>query len=197
MTKIYQPKILSFLSQTTEPVDVEKIRTACGIGNWNTALTHCLDLLVQGRIHGQKTSKGWVFWAHQEKQLEPWEEARGNYEALKVSEEKVTLVLTHTLKTLTISFPKDTPEAQTLIQTLTNTPKGTKIALIKTDIPEKPLVVRTFTDRTVAVKRCLQTLLFRKMILCELCLKSYLSCLFFRKRQFLIFRYVVFGKVGC
>lgn len=52
----------TFVSEASEPVYVEKIRTCCGIGNWNTALKHCLELLIQGRIKGQKTSKGWIFW---------------------------------------------------------------------------------------------------------------------------------------
>jgi hypothetical protein len=154
MIKNYQQKIVSFLNKATDPVDVEKIRTACGIGNWNTALTNCLDLLVQGKIMGQKTSRGWVFWTHQETQLEPWQEAIGNLEALKISQEKVTLTLTHTLRNLTITFPKDTPEAQTLIETLTNTPRGTKIALLKTDLPEKPIIIRTFTETLNAKNEC-------------------------------------------
>jgi len=62
MTRNYEEKIVSFLSEATEPVDVEKIRVSCGIGNWNTALKHCLELLIQGRISGQKTSKSWIFW---------------------------------------------------------------------------------------------------------------------------------------
>ncbi len=70
--------ILTFLNGTTEPIDVEKIRVVCQIGNWNTALTHCLDLLLQEKIHGQKTSKGWVFWSRQNIQLKIWEEAIGN-----------------------------------------------------------------------------------------------------------------------
>jgi len=62
MARNYEEKISLFLSKATEPVDVEKIRISCGIGNWNTALKHCLELLIQGRIKGQKTSKGWIFW---------------------------------------------------------------------------------------------------------------------------------------
>ncbi len=152
MTKNYEEKILTFLTQTPEPVDVEKIRTACGIGNWNTALTHCLDLLVQEKIQGQKTSKGWIFWTHRETPLEPWQEAKGNLQDVKISEDKVTVSLIRTVRSFAIAFPKDSREAQTLIQALKDIPKGTKIALLKTDIPEKPLVIRTLTDTTVADK---------------------------------------------
>lgn len=59
----YKKKILDFLDEALQPQDVEKIRTACGIGNWNTALKHCLELHIEGRLQGQKTSKSWVFWA--------------------------------------------------------------------------------------------------------------------------------------
>ena len=58
----YKQRIYSFLMEADVPVDVEKIRVACGIGNWNTALKHCLELLIQGRAKGMKTSNGWVFW---------------------------------------------------------------------------------------------------------------------------------------
>jgi len=149
MTSNYQEKILTFLGQVTQPTDVEKIRASCGIGNWNTALTHCLELLVQDKIQGQKTSKGWTFWMYRETQLDPWEEAIGNYEDLKISEDKVTIILTHTIKSIAIAFPKETPEAQTLIQTLKNTKKGTKIAILKTDNPEKPIIIRTLNEATI------------------------------------------------
>jgi hypothetical protein len=44
-------------------MDVEKIRVACGIGNWETALKHCLELRIAGKIEAVKTSKSWVFSA--------------------------------------------------------------------------------------------------------------------------------------
>ena len=62
----YQEKIIGFLSQVTEPTDIEKIRVETGIGNWNTALKHCLELLIAKKISGTKTSKSWVFWVEKE-----------------------------------------------------------------------------------------------------------------------------------
>ena len=60
----YERRILRLLSKTEETaVDVEKIRRECHIGNWQTALKHCLELLYDGRIQGAKSSKGWIFWA--------------------------------------------------------------------------------------------------------------------------------------
>ena len=62
MENNYKEKILATLAKATQPMDIEKIRVDAGIGNWNTALKHCLELLVTGEISGQKTSKSWVFW---------------------------------------------------------------------------------------------------------------------------------------
>ena len=151
--KTHDQKIIEFLNNATEPVDIEKIRKACEIGNWNTALTHCLQLLIQGKIKGQKTTKSWVFWTRQETHLRPWEEAIGHFEALQVNEDNVVLTLTRTYRNIKIAFPKNSPEAQTITQTLANTPKGTKIALLKTDDPQKPLLLRILNATTVANKR--------------------------------------------
>jgi len=62
----YKKKIISFIAKEPRPVDIEKIRVACNIGNWNTALKHCLELLIQGKIEGRKTSKSWIFWINKE-----------------------------------------------------------------------------------------------------------------------------------
>jgi hypothetical protein len=58
----YKEKILKTLQNATQPLDIERIRTEGGIGNWNTALKHCLELLVEKKVNGVKTSKSWVFW---------------------------------------------------------------------------------------------------------------------------------------
>jgi len=62
----YGMKIVQMLEKAKQPMDVEKIRVAIGIGNWNTAVKHCLELMLDGKINGQRTSKGWIFWAKQE-----------------------------------------------------------------------------------------------------------------------------------
>jgi hypothetical protein len=135
-------RIVKFLDEVKYPIDVEKIRRACKIGNWNTALNYGLSLLVEGRIKGQKTSRGWVFWTRQETQLNPWEEAIGVYKALQITKGRATLKLTQTPKEKSISFPKDSPEAEILIDALSHIPKGTKLALLRTDSPNKPIIIR-------------------------------------------------------
>ena len=59
----YKRQILRVLAGLRRPTDVEKIRVACHIGNWQTALKHCLELQLEGKIQGVKSSKSWVFWA--------------------------------------------------------------------------------------------------------------------------------------
>jgi hypothetical protein len=143
-------KILTFLNKTSEPVDVEKIRTSCEIGNWNTALKHCLELLIEGKIRGQKTSKGWIFMTHDEINPQPFQEVIGDYEALKTDENEVSLILSRTPTKMKLSFPKNSPEAKTLITTLQNKEKGQKIGILFTDSQERPLIVRFFNETTVA-----------------------------------------------
>ena len=61
----YDQKIIEMLRKTKTPMDIEKIRVEVKIGNWNTALNHCLALLISQKISGVKTSKSWVFWAQE------------------------------------------------------------------------------------------------------------------------------------
>ena len=62
MENAYQQKIVQVLEKAPQALDIEKIRVEAGIGNWNTALKHCLELFIAKKITGQKTSKSWVFW---------------------------------------------------------------------------------------------------------------------------------------
>lgn len=139
----YENEITEYLSRIHEPADVEKIRRACGIGNWLTALTHCLLLMVGGKIKGQRTSKGWIFWIHPKIDLKPYEEAIGTYEGLSISENEVTLTLSIN-KIVKLTFPKQSLEANILINALKDIQKGTKITLLRTDSPTKPLIIRAY-----------------------------------------------------
>jgi len=64
--------IRQVLDESSRPMDVEKIREACRIGNWQTALKHCLELLYDGKIHGIKSSKSWLFWTKHGLDLKEW-----------------------------------------------------------------------------------------------------------------------------
>jgi hypothetical protein len=60
--KTINQRIIAHLNAADVPLHVEDIRVSCGIGNWNTALKHCLELLLSKQIEGQRTSNGWIFW---------------------------------------------------------------------------------------------------------------------------------------
>ncbi len=64
--KTIKQKIIEHLKTTDMPVCVEDIRASCNIGNWNTALKHCLELLLLNQIQGKRTSNGWIFWVDKE-----------------------------------------------------------------------------------------------------------------------------------
>jgi hypothetical protein len=66
--KTINQRIIEHLTAAKVPSHVEDIRVSCEIGNWNTALKHCLELLVSKQIEGQRTSNGWIFWNKHEEQ---------------------------------------------------------------------------------------------------------------------------------
>ena len=64
--KTINQRIIQHLKANDVPSHVEDIRVSCAIGNWNTALKHCLELLLAKQIEGQRTSNGWIFWTNRE-----------------------------------------------------------------------------------------------------------------------------------
>jgi hypothetical protein len=58
----YKILVKSYLVRAAQPLAVETIRTQAKIGHWPVCLSNLLELLIEGKISGQKTSKGWVFW---------------------------------------------------------------------------------------------------------------------------------------
>lgn len=66
----YRERILNILSKATMPLDVEFIRVEAEIKNWQTAISHLLQLVIEGKICGQKTTKGWIFWMEKNRKLE-------------------------------------------------------------------------------------------------------------------------------
>jgi hypothetical protein len=55
-------KIVNVLSEARMPMDVENIRSKTGLKNWESTKSILLELVLQGTILGQKTTKGWIFW---------------------------------------------------------------------------------------------------------------------------------------
>ena len=160
MKKNYKGLIIQFLNKATAPMNVEQVRTVCGIRSRNAALKLCLELLTEGKIKGQKTSKGWIFWIHKSIQLKPWQEAVGTFKELKITKENIKVILKIS-KDLTITIPK-TPHTEQTVQTLQKIPKGTKIAILHTSNPQKPIMIRTFNETAVSTKNFLSKPWFRK-----------------------------------
>jgi len=55
-------RILHVLSGATIPMDVENVRIKSGLKNWESTKALLLELVVEGIISVQKTTKSWVFW---------------------------------------------------------------------------------------------------------------------------------------
>lgn len=62
----YRQRILQTLSKAPLPMGVEPVRIESGIKNWQTAMKHLLELVLESKICGQKTTKGWIFWIETE-----------------------------------------------------------------------------------------------------------------------------------
>jgi len=83
--------------------------------------------------------------------LQPWQEIIGTLKELKTDGETTTAIITCTQHTdYAISYPNETKEAETL-QTLQNL-KGQKVAILRTDLPDKPLTIKTFSEPTMTSK---------------------------------------------
>jgi len=148
MINNYKERIIEYLKKATEPVDIEKIRVAVGIGNWQTAARHCLELHARGTILGQRTTRGWVFWSWEETHLVPWQEAIGTLDRIEESETQTIALLTCThTRQLAIPLPKNQPETKKLQKLI-----GRKIRVLQTDIPNKPIIIKTLYETTAARK---------------------------------------------
>jgi predicted transcriptional regulator len=79
--------------------------------------------------------------------LRPWEEIVGTLKAIETDSQTISAVVACTQSLdLVITYPKETTEA-TILQNL-NTLLGQKIAILKTDSQEKPLIVKTLNEKT-------------------------------------------------
>jgi len=90
-----------------------------------------------------------------EVKLQPWEEIVGTLKTIENDTETITAIISYTQNLeIALPYPKDTTEANT-IQNL-NKHLGKKIAILKTDIPDKPIIIRTLNEPTVTHKNTYQ-----------------------------------------
>jgi hypothetical protein len=58
----YKDRIMQVLENSPVPMDVENVRLNAGMKNWESTKSILLEMLLQGLIHGQRTTRSWVFW---------------------------------------------------------------------------------------------------------------------------------------
>jgi len=58
----HHQKIVEVLTEAKMPMDVENVRMQLGMKNWESTKSNLLEMVLQGSIEGQKTTKGWIFW---------------------------------------------------------------------------------------------------------------------------------------
>jgi len=58
----YKEKIRDVLAGSPIPMDVENVRLKTGLKNWESTKAILLEMVLQGTIQGQKTTKSWIFW---------------------------------------------------------------------------------------------------------------------------------------
>jgi hypothetical protein len=66
----YREKILEVLGESQIPMDTENIRVKAGIKSWSTAKATLLELVLERKILGAKTTKSWIFWVVKESSTE-------------------------------------------------------------------------------------------------------------------------------
>lgn len=85
--------------------------------------------------------------------LTAWEEVIGSYRALETDEKEVSVILSLPPKNVKLTFPENSTEAKILRKALAAAPKGRKIGLLRTDLTDKPLMVRILNATTAANER--------------------------------------------
>ena len=59
----YKAKVMQVLKDSKIPMDIENVRTRVGMRSWLASKSVLLELLYEGEIAGEKTTKSWIFWA--------------------------------------------------------------------------------------------------------------------------------------
>lgn len=126
--------------------EIEKTRHKIGYTRsefYRYAITRSLEDLF---LHKQKAIS-----------LQAWEEIVGVLQGVRIDKEITTAIITCIRHIdYLITYPNETQEAQILqkIQKL----KGQKVALLKTDLPHNPLIVRAFNDHSMASDKNTKTI---------------------------------------
>jgi hypothetical protein len=57
-------RVREVLRESPIPMDVENVRLRAGLKNWESTKAILLEMVLQGSILGQKTTKSWIFWVN-------------------------------------------------------------------------------------------------------------------------------------
>jgi hypothetical protein len=57
-------KVREVLKESEIPMDVENVRLRAGLKSWESTKAILLEMVLQGSILGQKTTKSWIFWVN-------------------------------------------------------------------------------------------------------------------------------------
>lgn len=57
-------RIREVLKKSEIPMDVENVRVKAGLKNWESTKAILLEMVLQGTVLGQKTTKSWIFWVN-------------------------------------------------------------------------------------------------------------------------------------
>ena len=61
MSKDIRTLVCEVVTASNRPIDPENISKNIGVA-WATALKYAMELVIEGKITGIRTSKGWIFW---------------------------------------------------------------------------------------------------------------------------------------
>ena len=65
-----EEQIISLLKETEIPCSIDFVAHNMGIA-WGTARAILLNLVIEGRVQSQKTTKSLIFWAKKDGELTP------------------------------------------------------------------------------------------------------------------------------
>jgi len=75
--------------------------------------------------------------------LARWQEVIGRLNELKKKESTVEVSIEIGGDISTIEFPRDSTEANILLEALRDVDEGQKIGILRTDLPNRPIVIRS------------------------------------------------------
>ena len=111
------------------------------------SMESCINLYkLNGALAGRKIGP------RKEIPLRPWEEICGTLSGVEADEFKISAIISCNYEDLAITFSKGSQEA-TLLEKALNNLMGQKIAILKTDSSQQPIIIKSFNASTEAIKR--------------------------------------------